>query len=166
MLIQRKQLIRNVEIQLIQDWLLLPSSYFSLIVFRCDFMSTHILNVLWNSFKATSPICRTGHDALSHTIMWTFQDLLSYFLVISPGWFLCPLSNLNTLWNIFYDTSQNRARLFKTNDVVTQHFVKISHVNISNMPIFFVEKMWEAFAMQKLLSFLQQKISVYLVIKL
>ena len=31
---------------------------------------------------------------------------------------------------------------------------------------FFVEKMWEAFAVQKLLSFFQQKISVYLVIKL
>ena len=44
------------------------------------------------------------------------------------------------------------AWLFKTNDVV-----KISNVNISNIPIFFVEK--------KLLSFFQQKISVYLVIK-
>ena len=33
-------------------------------------------------------------------------------------------------------------------------------------PIVFVEKMREAFAVQKLLSFLQQKISVYLVIKL
>ena len=30
-------------------------------------------------------------------------------------------------------------------------------INISNMPIFFVEKMWEAFAVQKLLSFFQQK---------
>ena len=33
------------------------------------------------------------------------------------------------------------------------------------MPIFFVEKMLEAFAVQKLLSFFQQKISVYLIIK-
>ena len=32
-------------------------------------------------------------------------------------------------------------------------------------PIFFVEKMCEAFARQKLLLFLQQKISVYLVMK-
>ena len=38
-------------------------------------------------------------------------------------------------------------------------------VNFSNMSIFFVEKMEEAFAVQKLLSFFQQKISVYLVIK-
>ena len=29
----------------------------------------------------------------------------------------------------------------------------------------FVEKMWEGFAVQKLLSFFQQKISVYLAIK-
>ena len=56
-------------------------------------------------------------------------------------------------------------RLFKTNDVVSSRFVKFSEVNFSNMPIFFVEKMLEAFAMQKLLSFFQQKISVYLVIK-
>ena len=33
------------------------------------------------------------------------------------------------------------AWLFKTNDVVSEGFVKISNVNISNMPIFFVEKM-------------------------
>ena len=59
-----------------------------------------------------------------------------------------------------------RARLNKTNDVVSKRFVKISIVNISYMLIFFAEKMQEAFALQKLLSFFQQKISVYLVIKL
>ena len=59
----------------------------------------------------------------------------------------------------------SRAQLFKTNDAVSSHFVKFSEVNFSNMPIFFVEKMLEAFAVQKLLSFFQQKISVYLVIK-
>ena len=32
------------------------------------------------------------------------------------------------------------ARLFKTNDVVSLRGVKISNVNISNIPIFFVEK--------------------------
>ena len=58
-----------------------------------------------------------------------------------------------------------RARLFKTNDVVSKRDVKISNVNISNMPIFFVEKNVEAFAVQKLLSFFQPKISVYLVMK-
>ena len=63
------------------------------------------------------------------------------------------------------DKVHYRARLFKTNDVVSQRFVKISNVNISNMPIFFVEKMREAFAVQKLFSFFQQKNSVYLVIK-
>ena len=41
-----------------------------------------------------------------------------------------------------------RARLFKTNDVVSKRFVKFSEVNFSNMQIFIVEK-----------------ISVYLVIK-
>ena len=33
------------------------------------------------------------------------------------------------------------ARLFKTKDVVSERFVKISNVSISYMPIFFVEKM-------------------------
>ena len=44
------------------------------------------------------------------------------------------------------------TRLFKTNDVVSQRFVKFSEVNFSDMPIFFVEK-----HVQKLLSFFQQK---------
>ena len=57
------------------------------------------------------------------------------------------------------------APLFKTNNVVSWRFIKFSEVNFSNMPLFFVEKMWEAFAVQKLLSFFQQKISVYLVSK-
>ena len=51
----------------------------------------------------------------------------------------------------------NWARLFKTNDVVSLRFVKISNFNISNMPIFFVEKMLKAFAVQKLLSFFSTK---------
>ena len=36
---------------------------------------------------------------------------------------------------------QVRAQLCKTNDVVSKRFVKISNVNILNLPIFFVEKM-------------------------
>ena len=60
---------------------------------------------------------------------------------------------------------ETRASLFKTNDIVSKRVVKISKVNISNKPIFFVEKMCDAFALQKLLSFFQQKISVHLVIK-
>ena len=54
---------------------------------------------------------------------------------------------------------------------LTTSLVNISLIfqmfNISKMPIFYFEKMREAFAaVQKLLSFLQQKISVYLFIKL
>ena len=33
------------------------------------------------------------------------------------------------------------AQLFKTNDVVSQRFVKISNINITNTLLFFVEKM-------------------------
>ena len=38
------------------------------------------------------------------------------------------------------------ARLFKTNYVVSERFVKFSEVNFSNMPIFFDEKKRKAFA--------------------
>ena len=39
------------------------------------------------------------------------------------------------------DTANNMARLFKTNDVVNQRFVKISNLNVLDLPIFFVKKM-------------------------
>ena len=35
----------------------------------------------------------------------------------------------------------SRAQLFKTNDVVSQRFIKISNINITNTLLFFVEKM-------------------------
>ena len=53
-----------------------------------------------------------------------------------------------------------RVRLFKANDIVSSRFVKFSEVNVSNMPIFLVEKMRDAFALQKLLLFFQQKLYV------
>ena len=40
--------------------------------------------------------------------------------------------------------------------------VLISISNMPNMPIFSVEKMSEAFAVQKLLSFFQQKFSIFI----
>ena len=65
---------------------------------------------------------------------------------------------------IYCSVSYIRARLFKTNDVISYHLVKFSEVNFSNLPIFFVEKMGEDYTVQKL-SFFQHKISVYFVIK-
>ena len=44
---------------------------------------------------------------------------------------ILPLDRVLSFW----------AQLFKSNDVVSYRFVKISNFNISNMPIFFVEKM-------------------------
>ena len=55
-----------------------------------------------------------------------------------------------------------RVLLLKTNDVVSKQDVKISNDNISNRPIFLSKN----FEKQKLLSFFQQKCSVYLVSKL
>ena len=82
-------------------------------------------------------------------------------------WFCCPRKRTRShkSCSLFKNSSKTWARLFRTNDVVSYRVVKISNVNISKKPIFFVEKMCEAFALQKLLSFFQQKISVYSVIK-
>ena len=71
-------------------------------------------------------------------------------LIIIPKVSLLPLliwSTGGTIW----------AHLFKTNDVICYRFIKFSEVNFSNMPIFFVEKLREAFALQKLLSFFSTK---------
>ena len=63
-------------------------------------------------------------------------------------------------------TTQNIwAWLFKTNDDASLSFVKFSEVDFSNVSIFFYEKMREAFLVQKLLSFFQHRVSMYLVIK-
>ena len=42
---------------------------------------------------------------------------------------------------LWIDSLFTWAQLFKTNDVVSKRFVKISNISISNMAIFFVEKM-------------------------
>ena len=56
------------------------------------------------------------------------------------------------------------AQLFKTNDIVSYWFVKIYIKWYANMLKFFAEKMWVAFAVQKLLTFFQQKISEYCIL--
>ena len=58
----------------------------------------------------------------------------------------------------------SRALLFKTNNVVCKRFVIFSNLNISNMPVFLLKKCEKL--LQKLLSFFQQRISVYLVINI
>ena len=50
-----------------------------------------------------------------------------------------------------------RAQLFKANDVVSLRFVKIYIEWYANMLKFFAEKMWVAFAVQKLLTFFSKK---------
>ena len=57
-----------------------------------------------------------------------------------------------------------RARLFKTNDVISWRFIKIYIEWYANILNFFAEKMWVAFAVQKLLTFFQQKISEYFIL--
>ena len=51
----------------------------------------------------------------------------------------------------------NWGQLFEINNIVSQCFVKILNVNITNTLLFFVQT-----AMQKILTFFQQKITEYL----
>ena len=70
--------------------------------------------------------------------MKNVMTLISNFTADWPSRILiCMQSFCN---RIMCKVSQFRARLFKTNDVASKRFVKTSNVNISNMPIFFVEK--------------------------
>ena len=60
----------------------------------------------------------------------------------------------------------NRAQLFKASISLTSLLIVISLTvladSVYNILIFFAEKMWVAFALQKLLTFFQQKNSAYL----
>ena len=51
----------------------------------------------------------------------------------------------------------SRVQLFKANDIVSKQLVKIYIKWYANMLKFFAEKMWVAFAMQKLLTFSSKK---------
>ena len=51
----------------------------------------------------------------------------------------------------------HRGRLFKANNVFSKRFVKIYILWYANMLKFFAEKMWVAFAVQKLLTFFSLK---------
>ena len=53
------------------------------------------------------------------------------------------------------------AQLFKTNDVVSYRDVDVSNIYISCMPISFVKKMLEAFAVKLFSFFHQKKFSVF-----
>ena len=46
--------------------------------------------------------------------------------------------------------------------LLRRHLVKYMPTNLSNTLLFFVEKMRESYAVQKILTFFQQKITVYL----
>ena len=61
-----------------------------------------------------------------------------YYFII----YLSMIQPLNCLFSghLIPKAISNWAQLFKTNEVVCKRFVKISNVNILNLPIFFVEK--------------------------
>ena len=74
------------------------------------------------------------------------SDVISHKFLHGTASYMLSRENVNVMLelrfkeicitNIFL-----RARLFKTKDIVSQRFVKISNDNIRNMPVFFVEKM-------------------------
>ena len=108
----------------------------------------------------TKIFSKSGDSSMHHTRSSISSPLfrclaLAMHFYSNRFWVLNAFFSLN-IW----------ARLFKTNDVVSKRDVKISNVDISNMPIFFMKKMWEAFALQRFYYFFfQKKKSLYLVIK-
>ena len=63
------------------------------------------------------------------------------------------------MWNILGPVVQSVVSLTSSLRVIS---LTVLADSIHNILIFFAEKMWVAFALQKLLTFFQQKISTYL----
>ena len=82
---------------------------------------------------STTLLCEGIIITIKHSVIWMSKS--------------CKTKTKNVSGNICNScifSILSRARLFKTNDIVSQCFVKISNISISYVPIFFVEKMWEA----------------------
>ena len=73
-------------------------------------------------------MCMEAFQRLQNNIETCRTFVLMYIISFRP---LLEVPLLKQFW----------ARLYKTNDIVSKRDVKISNVNISNMPIFFVEKL-------------------------
>ena len=94
-----------------------------------------------------------------------------FFLSLLAG--PCPVEGVSGLFLLFSFIFLYWMQTMLTLGPVVQSFVSLTSSlrvisltiladSIYNILIFFAEKMWVAFAMQKLLTFFQQKISAYL----
>ena len=75
----------------------------------------------------------------------------------------CPTSiSHKYVWKVNYSTVLGQGPVVQS--VVSLRVISLTVLadSMYNILIFFAEKMWVAFALQKLLTFFQQKISAYL----
>ena len=104
----------------------------------------------------------TKHQLVLNVNIWqrTNWRHFAFFLASSSE---KPQSlDVNTASPKASDFCHSRAWLFKTNNVISKCFVKISDVNIWNLPIFFVEKNVRSFCSAKVsLIFSTKNISVF-----
>ena len=88
--------------------------------------------------------------------MWLFVSYTAPWCIWRSGgyteWVRWSLTQHQTRW-----PGTTWAQLFKANDIVSQQFVKIYIEWYADMLKFFAEKMWVAFAVQKLLTFFSAK---------
>ena len=87
------------------------------------------------------------HDIYENTIMDKPRKLSQFKKIRSLLTFLASSNVAKCSFHYFRDGIIYKvvvifcwARLFKTNNIVSKRFVKFSNVYISNMPVFFVEK--------------------------
>ena len=83
----------------------------------------------WSSVK--------GKDAIPGTCAFSFRwtPFWKHFFSQENSW------EVTRAFSLYKNSRKTWARLFKTNDAISKRDIKISNVNISNIPIFFVEKM-------------------------
>ena len=122
---------------------------------RLFLMKNH-LATKFNISSRLQPVCEVRVSRI-----WFFTGSLVFVIV------MCKVKHF------FPQSTQMELRLCVIQDPVVQSvvsltislrhkFVKQISAKVTNTLLFFVEKMWESFALQRILTFYQQKITVYL----
>ena len=127
-----------------QEW---PASSGDIHVWKCEHTDGRRNRAILKA-HLLSPQLRWANNSLispQKHILWVLNTSNEY----SQCMFLC--SNKQNI----------RAQLFKTNSLWVISLTVLAD-SIHNILIFFADKIWVAFALQKLLTFFQQKISAYL----
>ena len=139
------------------------------------FLSSPRKHMLWYLLEA--PLWGASNEYPQHMFSWRNKKILTWYPLLSrPIILVLKLHKWSKIITFFWSDGYIEVLLkevFENLDPIVQNVVSLTSSlrvisltgladSIHNILIFFAEKMWVAFAMQKLLTFFQQKISAYL----